>query len=106
MQSLKRKLKEFNQRRYKRWELYIQLTFLWVATGAFLAGAVVLVDDSISKGYPVWLMVCIILGAIYMVFCFSYIGISFLKPYMDGIYQQYLKEHGERIAKVKDESNS
>ena len=104
MQNTIRKLKEFNQRPYKRRELYLQLAFPWLFAGLFIAAGVTMVDTAISSESPIWLVIVILVGIIYITFCLCYAGIEYLKPYMDGIYQQHLKEYEERSSKAENKN--
>ncbi len=94
MQNIKRKLQEFNRRPYKRWELYLKFAYPWVVVGVLaVASALILAEMYASKLTPLWLFAIVVALDIYLVFAMVYTGIQFIKPYMDGIYQQHLKEH-------------
>jgi len=105
MQNIKQKWQELNRRPFKRWELYLQFAYPWVVAGVLaIASALLLAEMFASKLTPLWLFAIVVAMVVYMVFAMGYIGVRFIKPYMDGIYQQYLKEHEEQIAKETNES--
>ena len=49
MQNIKRKLREFNQRPFKRWELYVLFAFPWVATGVIVVAGATLIEKVVSR---------------------------------------------------------
>ena len=105
MQNIKRKLQEFNRRPYKRWELYLQLVYPWVVVGMLgVASTLILVKMFNSELTPLWLFAIVVAMVIYMIFAMGYTGVRLIKPYMDGIYQQYLKEYEERKAKAESKN--
>ena len=106
MQSIKRKLQRFNQRPYKRWELYLQFAYPWAVAGTLaVAGASIIEQLASSELAPLWLFVIVVAMVIYMVFAMGYTGVQLIKPYMDGIYQQHLKEYEERKAKAESKND-
>ena len=105
MQNIERKLQEFNRRPYKRWELYLQFAYPWVVAGILaVAGASIIEQLVSSELTPLWLFAIVVAMVIYMIFAMGYTGVRLIKPYMDGIYQQYLKEYEERKAKAESKN--
>ena len=102
MQNIKQKLQEFNRRPFKRWELYVQFTFPWVFTGVIIVTGGRLIEQIVSHQSPM-VLVIIVPFLIYVVCNLAYVGVSYIKRYMDGIYQQYLREYEQRRVKQQAE---
>jgi len=102
MQKVKQKLQKFDQRPFKRWELYLQFAFPWFFAGLLALGGATLIEKIVAHEEPLILaLVVAMIG--YIVFGLGYTGVAHIRPFMDGIYQQYLKGYEERIAKAKTE---